>query len=197
MKRYFKFMWHLFVFPVLFCAGCAVTPPPITHQPSTPYVQTAKPHVELNGAIYQTSSYRPLFEDQRARLIGDVLTISINEKTSAGKTNASSGSKTGSTSFKVPALLGVNSAITSNASIQASSANKFDEAGAETASNNFTGTIAVTIIEVFPNGNLLVSGEKKSLLIRAQNLYVFGYRESKHHRCRQYRSVYSSRGRTL
>jgi flagellar L-ring protein precursor FlgH len=47
------------------------------------------------------------------------------------------------------------------ATLGANSANNFDGKGANTSSNDFTGTLTVTVIEVYPNGNLLVSGEKQ------------------------------------
>ncbi|AZP14654.1 flagellar biosynthesis protein FlgH [Undibacterium parvum] len=142
-------------------SGCAVTPTPIVHQPMTIQPQSAKPQREMNGAIFQSAFYRPLFEDSRARLIGDVMTVSISEKTSAGKAAASSGSKSGGASFSAPVVLGIPASTLAKASISTTSSSKFDEKGAETASNSFTGTIAVTVIDVLPNGNLLVSGEKQ------------------------------------
>jgi len=59
----------------------------------------------MNGAIFQTASYRPMFEDRRARLIGDTITITINERSSAGKQAGSSGSKTGSVVAAAPNIL--------------------------------------------------------------------------------------------
>eukprot|EP01036_Dinobryon_divergens_P051838 gene51838-69381_t len=58
-------------------AGCAAPyPQPQVELAHTPVVNL--PHVQpvaaSNGAIYQAASYRPLFEDHRARLIGDTLT---------------------------------------------------------------------------------------------------------------------------
>lgn len=146
---------------VALLSACAVTPPPIVHQPMTVLPQSAKPQREINGAIFQASSYRPLFEDARARLVGDVLTIAISEKTSAAKAGATSGSKSGGAAFAAPTILGIPASTTAKASISTTSSTKFDEKGAETASNSFTGTIAVTVIDVLPNGNLLVSGEKQ------------------------------------
>lgn len=146
---------------ILNVSACTVVPPPITHQPTSLPSQSAKPQREINGAIFQAASYRPLYEDSKARMIGDVLTITISEKTSAGKAAASSNSKTGSTAYSAPTIFGLPSSTTAKAALAASSSNKFDEKGAETASNNFTGTIAVTVIDVLPNGNLLVSGEKQ------------------------------------
>lgn len=146
---------------VLALSACAVTPAPIVHQTGVTRGQTAKNQKEANGAIFQAASYRPLFEDYKARMIGDVLTISISENTSAAKAAASSGSKAGGANFSAPTLFGIPSTTTAKASISTSASSKFDEKGAETSSNTFTGTIAVTVVEVLPNGNLLVSGEKQ------------------------------------
>ena len=80
-------------------AGCAFTPSPIVYQHTTVQPQSAKVQREMNGAIFQSASYRPLFEDVKARLVGDTLTIYISENTSAGKAAASSGSKSGGASL--------------------------------------------------------------------------------------------------
>jgi flagellar L-ring protein precursor FlgH len=45
--------------------------------------------------------------------------------------------------------------------LAADNSNKFSGKGENSSSNDFTGTITVTVIEVYPNGNLLVSGEKQ------------------------------------
>ncbi|MBK1891502.1 flagellar basal body L-ring protein FlgH [Undibacterium sp. 14-3-2] len=145
----------------LLLAGCAVTPPAIVHQPTSLPAQSAKPHKEINGAIFQSASYRPLYEDAKPRMVGDVLTISISERTSAAKGSASSSSKSSGLSLAAPTVFGVKSSTTAQLGLSTNGSSKFDEKGAETASNSFTGTIAVTVIDVLPNGNLLVSGEKQ------------------------------------
>ncbi len=142
-------------------AGCAVTPPTIVQQPTSarpPSVATPAP---ANGAIFQSAAYRPMFEDRRARLIGDILIISIVEKTSAAKSAANSGSKSSSASIAVPSLFGVPATTVAKLGMDASGDTDFDEEGATSASNSFTGTIGVTVIDVLPNGNLIVSGEKQ------------------------------------
>jgi flagellar L-ring protein precursor FlgH len=141
--------------------GCGTTPPAIVHQSGVVHSQSAKNQKEANGAIFQAASYRPLFEDVKARMVGDVLTIAISENTSATKAAGASGSKSGSAAFAAPTILGIPATTTAKASLSASTSTKFDEKGAETASNSFTGTIAATVIDVLPNGNLLVSGEKQ------------------------------------
>ena len=141
--------------------GCATVPDTIVQQPTTAKPRQTASAGPANGAIFQTASYRPLFEDRRARLVGDVLIITINEKTSAGKEAASSDSKSNSVSFAAPKLFGAPTTTTADAALSASTANKFDNKGAISSSNTFTGTIGVTVTEVLPNGNLVVSGEKQ------------------------------------
>ncbi|RJF98670.1 flagellar basal body L-ring protein FlgH [Noviherbaspirillum saxi] len=141
--------------------GCATVPDTITHQPASARPPMPVAAAPSNGAIFQASAYRPMFEDRRARLIGDTLIIAISEKTSAGKSEGNSASKTGSVAFAAPTIFGVPAATTAKFGVSATSSNKFEEKDATTASNNFTGTITVTVAEVLPNGNLIVTGEKQ------------------------------------
>ncbi len=146
--------------------GCASTPPTSVHQP-----MTARPvHQDVpqagNGSIYQVASARPLFEDRRARYVGDTLTINITESNKASAESASNASRTANTTanvnalnvypFNVKPLTGLG-----GLNVDAGSSNTFAGKGDVENTNAFTGTITVTVIEVYSNGNLLVSGEKQ------------------------------------
>jgi flagellar L-ring protein precursor FlgH len=150
-------MKTVYLIALLALAGCSTTPSSIVQHPTSArpmLVETAPP---TNGAIYSAASFRPMFEDRRARHIGDLLTINIVEKTSAMKAGASSGNKSGSVNFGVPGPLQrrIGAAVGTNAD------SEFADADNQSASNNFTGTIGVTVTEVLPNGNLIVAGEKQ------------------------------------
>ncbi len=149
------------ILSIVLLGGCAVVPDTIVQKPTNAKPPQAAPAAPANGGIFQATSYRPLFEDRRARLVGDVLTIAINEKTNAGKQTGSSGSKSGSVAASIPTILGLPLKMLQGTSVSAQSANKYDTKGAENSSNIFTGTLTVTVIEVLPNGNLMVSGEKQ------------------------------------
>lgn len=142
-------------------AGCGTVPETITHQPGTTRSPMPAYAAPANGAIFQGGAYRPMFEDRRARRVGDMLTIAIAERTSAGKTEANSASKSGSVSFAAPTLFGVPASTTAKLGLAASTGNKYEEKDAVSASNTFSGTITATVVEVLPNGNLVVSGEKQ------------------------------------
>lgn len=155
---------------ILLVSGCAMTPSTSTHQPNTfrsPKHAAVATHP--NGAIFQSIHsttggvrYTPLFEDRRARSVGDTLIVNLNEKTNASKSSGSNVDRSGSIDFSVPSLLGIPlSLLSKHATVEAKSNNKFDGGGESSSKNDFKGTITVTVIEALPNGNLVVSGEKQ------------------------------------
>jgi flagellar L-ring protein precursor FlgH len=148
--------------------ACAITPPASVHQPMTARPAPLPQATQANGAIYQAQyaglngyRHRPLFEDARARAVGDILTININETTAASKKSGSSANRTGSDNMSVTGLNGLPGKGLLGANLAASSASAFEGKGDSASNNAFTGIISVTVIEVLPNGNLLVSGEKQ------------------------------------
>ncbi|MBW7903630.1 MAG: flagellar basal body L-ring protein FlgH [Rhodocyclaceae bacterium] len=142
-------------------AGCQSVPPTNVHQPMSarPALRAANPYA--NGAIFNAGATRPLFEDRRARYVGDTLTVSITENTSASSSSNSSANRTSSISASVPTISGLPGKNFQGMGLAAESANDFSGQGAAAAKNVFTGTMTVTVVEVLENGNLLVSGEKQ------------------------------------
>jgi flagellar L-ring protein precursor FlgH len=117
--------------------------------------------VVSNGAIFQASQYRPLFEDHRARLVGDSLTVQIVEKVSATQTSTSSIDKSGTVSAAITALPLLSANSFARASAGGSSSNTFAGKGSTENTNDFSGTITATVTGVLANGHLLIAGEKQ------------------------------------
>jgi flagellar L-ring protein FlgH len=139
-----------------------MTPPATVHQPMTARPAPHQDAIVNPGAIYQPESARMnLNEDRRAFFVGDTLTIVIEEKTSASKKSSGNAARTGSTALTVPTVAGVPFKTFQGMNIEADSSQKFSGAGDASSNNLFSGNLAVTVIEVYPNGNLLVSGEKQ------------------------------------
>lgn len=143
-------------------AGCNMNPVKV-HEPTSVRPQPVPQASARNGAIFNDSaSFRPLFEDRRARYVGDTLVIQLNEKLQASRKNSTNTSRAGDVSFDVPKITGgLPGKGFQGTGVTASSSNTFAGKGDAAADNVFTGTIAVTVVEVLPNGNLLVSGEKQ------------------------------------
>ena len=142
--------------------GCGALSPKV----DMPEQMAARPQVQPqpvvnNGAIFQATSYRPLFEDHRARLVGDTLTVQIVEKVTASQKSTSTVDKTGALEAGITALPGINPNSFARASASGSSSNTFAGKGSTESSNNFSGTITATVIDVLPNGHLVIAGEKQ------------------------------------
>ena len=114
-----------------------------------------------NGAIFQAAQYRPLFEDHRARLVGDSITVQIVEKVSASQTSTSSIDKSGKVSAGVTALPFLSPNSFNRATAAGTSSNTFDGKGSTQNTNDFSGTITAIVTGVLPNGHLLIAGEKQ------------------------------------
>jgi flagellar L-ring protein precursor FlgH len=151
--------------------GCGLVPKqPIIQQPMTALPPTP-PSVQSPGSIFNPGyAGRPLFEDQRPRNVGDILTIVIAENINATKSSGANANRDGTTKFGVPTA-GFLSGFFGKVNLDASGDNTFKAAGGANASNTFNGTITVTVTSVLPNGNLDVSGEKQ-MLINQGNEFV-------------------------
>lgn len=143
-------------------SGCVVSvPPTAVHQPMSVRPEARPAPSPVNGSIYNAATARPLFEDRRARFVGDTITINIAEKTAAAKKSDTKAERNHDTALSVPTISGLPLKSFQGATLAADSKTAFKGRGENTSSNNFTGTLTVTVIEVYPNGNLLVSGEKQ------------------------------------
>lgn len=144
-------------------AGCATTRHPVIVESQTTArpAPASAPAAAASGGIFQQASYRPLFEDRKPRFVGDLLTISINEKLNASQKANSSAERKSDLDISLPGVKGLFGRKINPLDAKAGTANTFDGKGATESSNLFTGTITVTVIEVLPNGNLRVAGEKQ------------------------------------
>ncbi len=149
---------------LLALVGCGSAPSSIVQQPTTARPQALPVQTAGNGTIYQPAAYRPLFEDRRARHVGDTLTIAINEKTQASKKASSTGEKTGEVETSIGNITGLPLKMLQGLGVTAESSNTYDDKSEVNSGNNFTGNVAVTVVEVLPNGNLVVAGEKQIAL---------------------------------
>jgi flagellar L-ring protein precursor FlgH len=118
-----------------------------------------------NGSIFQASTgYSALYEGWRAGRVGDPLTIVLVERTAASKSASSKLDSSGSGSITPPTTGLLNLFNRTDAS--ASGARSFDGKGSADQANSLSGEVSVTVAEVYPNGTMLVRGEKRVTLNR-------------------------------
>lgn len=115
-----------------------------------------------NGAIYQAGQDIRLFENSVARRVGDTLTIRLAETTDAQKSSSTETKKGSTISVPEPSIAGRKIPFRASTwgATDVSSDNSFTGEGSSKQSNSITGEITVTVAKRWPNGNLLVRGEK-------------------------------------
>ena len=114
------------------------------------------------GAIYASGGELSLFEDLRARRVGDVLTVVLRESTSASKRSSTSTSKDSSISLPGPTIAGRPVTVNGTEILEmgVEGEREFDGEGSTSQSNQLTGNITVTVVQRLANGNLVVQGQK-------------------------------------
>ena len=167
-------------------AGCAELPS-ASKQSLVNGDTTARPDAQekvatSKGSLVPTTrlaatTYKGLFEERRAVRVGDTLTVMLNETTRASKdigTNARRLSSNGlNAGFNMST--GTNATPTAiNGGLNSNGNTNFDSKGGSSASNQFLGTITVTVLEVLPNGNLNVAGEKRLAVGHEEEVIRFG-----------------------
>lgn len=153
-------------------AGCSNIPrrDPDFSPMRPPVVPIPEP---MDGAIYQAGFSQDLFTDRQARRVGDILTVNLVENLSGSSTSETEVSKANNTNITNPTILGqtpqfalpsgipLTSTQGLNLATTLTSQNQFTGEADSTKANTLTGNITVTVVEVYPNGNLFVRGEKR------------------------------------
>jgi flagellar L-ring protein FlgH len=126
-----------------------------------------------NGAIFQAGFSQELFTDRQARRVGDILTVNLVENLSGTSTSETAVDKANNTNITNPTILGVSPefdlpsglplAVTKalNLATTLTSTSTFAGESDAAKANTLTGNISVTVVEVYPNGNVFVRGEKR------------------------------------
>jgi flagellar L-ring protein FlgH len=157
--------WRTLLLELVVCAAlpaCGLMPH--THPKPDPVVARVlpPPTPRTDGAIYQSGQQIELFADLKARRVGDVLTIRLTETTNASKSAVTKTTKTTTVNNTGPTLFGKT--ITAGGvpifTTTLAGADSFDGEGSSTQGNSLAGSLTVTVMEVQPNGNLVVQGDK-------------------------------------
>ena len=155
-------MKHLLVLIAALNLTACSTVMPMDEKPDDPDfapvpAQSLKPPSISDGSLYQNNYAISLYSDQRARRIGDVITVMLQEQTNASKSNSASTSKDSEIAITPTSLFGgVHSALGSTLTGERSFSGKGDTG----QSNSLNGQITVTISDIYPNGILEIRGEK-------------------------------------
>jgi flagellar L-ring protein precursor FlgH len=121
------------------------------------------PAPPTNGAIFQ-GGYVPLTSGGRAGAVGDIITIQLVERTAATKSNAAATQRDGDIGLPPPTTGPLS--LFNPSDVAMGGGQQFKGKGDASQSNALSGEVSVTIAEVYPNGTMLVKGEKLLTLNR-------------------------------
>ena len=128
-----------------------------------------QPVVYNDNSLWRSGA-RAFFRDQRARSIGDILTVNVTVSDSASIDNQTRRSRTGSQDIDIPAVAGfenilVNKVLPSGASksplIETNSSSVSNGSGSVDRSEALRTNVAAVITQVLPNGNLVIEGRQE------------------------------------
>ena len=151
-------------------AGCSTyveNEASLAFEPIYPAAHIAPESEAPTGGIYKTNGSGLFASDIRAREVGDILTVALNETFSATKAQTAASSK--NDNFGVTLPTGLPNLLTGGydknaAGLNAGTARSFAGSGSAAQSNTLTGLLTVTVTRVFENGNMEIAGQKKLTL---------------------------------
>ncbi len=156
-------LW-LLVCSSLCMSGCMTNKKPMADDPA--YAPTVAANMPVpqrtEGSLYQDSYGMSLFNDRKAHYVGDVITVTLSEKTVSKKSSGVAVKKDSSVDMDAGTILGAAAPSYKGLGLETAIAQKRSFAGDADAdqSNSLEGNITVTVAEILPNGNLIVRGEK-------------------------------------
>ena len=138
------------------------------YQPVSMPMPAPLPPPQNANSLWRTGS-RAFFKDQRAKDVGDILTVSLSINDSASFGTTLNRTRTDSESANVTNLLGFEagltkflpSAVNPASMLNIGSASSAVTAGTTGRSETMTSNIAAVITQVLPNGNLVISGRQE------------------------------------
>ncbi len=123
-----------------------------------------------SGSLWQEGSSHSMFADKRARAVGDIITILVQENNSTSKENSTKTSKSSSVDAGLDTIFyspSVSKFLTKGGEMPAikfGGSQSFDGGGKINNSERITARIAVRVVDVLPNGNLIIEGQRETLV---------------------------------
>jgi flagellar L-ring protein precursor FlgH len=128
----------------------------------------ALPVAALPQSLWQAGASQSMFADKRATRIGDIITIIVSETSTASKNNETKTEKNSSLSAAIASFIYPQSAggfLSHKGQMPAMSYNsdlKHDGSGSISDSEAVVAKIAVRVVDVLANGNLVVEGKRET-----------------------------------
>ncbi len=147
-----------------FLSGCVINAPV---KPDDPYyapilAPTPAHTAQTNGSLYQANTNRELFVDSKAGRVGDILTVVLEERTVSRKSSNVDVNKSSEVSIPGAGNILGNPVSFKGMSLDTNlrAEREFNGEADAAQSNNLVGDVTVSVVDVWPNGTLVIRGEK-------------------------------------
>ncbi|GAB5046989.1 flagellar basal body L-ring protein FlgH [Thermodesulfovibrio sp. TK110] len=150
------------------------------------YPEPPQAQITNEGSLWKNRA--SLYEDKKARRVNDLVTILINESTSAQKKASTTASRNSSTNYGVDTFFGMNTDFNIqnlplingfykagnvfSPSVKGSANSDFKGNGDTERAGSITGTITAKVVEVLPNGNLVIESRKEIIVNNEKEILV-------------------------
>ncbi len=150
------------------------------------YPEPPQAQITNEGSLWKNRA--SLYEDKKARRVNDLVTILINESTSAQKKASTTASRKSSTNYGVDTFFGMNTDFNIqnlslingfykagnvfSPSVKGSANSDFKGNGDTERAGSITGTITAKVVEVLPNGNLVIESRKEIIVNNEKEILV-------------------------
>ncbi len=173
-----KIIYTLLMMPVIFILGCAGANNPPPYIPRlTPPSPAPISKIDNPGSLFQPDDAQYLFEDNRAKRVGDIVLVKIMEDTSASSKADTKSEKKNNASLGFGAFFGANRVlglpmpVGDNPILKASHESKLDTSGETLRETQVKATVAARIVRVFPNGLMELQGYRE-ILVNGENQII-------------------------
>jgi flagellar L-ring protein precursor FlgH len=147
------------------CAGLGIQPTP---QPTLPTICEPKFPPPESGSLFTPDRPARLLADLRARDVGDIITVRVDETSKASRSAATSAQRSSTIQAGLDNFFGLaeqlaakNAHLNTSALIKGSAGNKFAGDGSTSRESTMTANISMRVVEVLPNGNLVIAGSRR------------------------------------
>lgn len=126
------------------------------------------PTIGWSQSLWHDDTSKSMFVDKRGAGVGDILTVVVQENTTANKNNETKTERQSSLNAAITSFLyspGSSGLLTKGGTLPAmqyTSDHKHDGTGAINNSESIVAHVAVRIVDVLPNGNLVIEGKRET-----------------------------------
>jgi flagellar L-ring protein precursor FlgH len=155
------------ILAVVLLAGCSATPR-VEVMPEDPFYMPIMPEqapekLVENGSLFNATKANSLYSDKKAHQVGDIITVSLRETTTASKSATTETEKGTTLNLDPITAMGAANQVTFNGNpftLGLNSESEFEGESSANQNNSLFGNISVNVTDVLPNGNLIIRGEK-------------------------------------